>query len=298
MNKNKLLILLGMIMGVVVYFSFNNKTSIPPKVVKKQNKIKVLKNDKVLNLDLEKYIIGVVAGEMPASFNDEALKAQAVAARSYALKNNDENKILKADTTSQVYINEEEMKNKWNEEYDYYYNKIKRAVLETKGEVLTSNNKIITAYYFALSNGKTQNGKYVFKEEDYLQGENSIHDNEKVKNFKTDYTFTMESFKEKLGITCEKIVIDYIHYNESDYVSNISVCGKAFSGNSFRHALSLRSPSFKISVAENVYITTFGYGHGVGLSQYGANGYAEDGLNYKEILKHYYKNTEITKLDV
>ena len=298
MNKNKLLILIGMIMGILAFFTFNSKNESPPKKRGKTKEIKVLKDEKVLNLDLESYIIGVVAGEMPASFNEEALKAQAVAARSYALKNNDENKILKADTSSQVYINESEMKQKWNNEYDYYYNKIKKAVLETKGEVLTSNNKIITAYYFALSNGKTQNGKYVFKEENYLQGEDSIHDNETIKNFKTDYTFTVESFKEKLGLSCEKITIDYIHYNESEYVSDISVCSKSFTGNAFRHALGLRSPSFKISVNENVYITTYGYGHGVGLSQYGANGYASDGLNYKEILKHYYKNTEITKIDV
>ena len=137
---------------------------------KKENpKIKILKNNKLKTIDLEKYIIGVVAGEMPASFNMEALKAQAVASRTYALYNYNKKHVLKTDTSDQVYIDENEMRQKWNNNYDFYYEKIKNAVYQTKNEIITYNNNLILAYYFAISNGATQDSEYVFEKLDYLQ---------------------------------------------------------------------------------------------------------------------------------
>ena len=216
MYNKTIFIMVGIILAINIFY-INQISNIQSK--KSSNtKIKVSKNNKVLDLDLENYIIGVVAGEMPASFNMEALKAQAVASRSYALKQNNKNKILKADTSSQVYISTDEMKEKWKDDFNYYYKRVKNAVIETKGEVLTKENEIITAYYFAMSNGHTQDGKYVFEEKSYLKEVESVYENESLNNFKVNFTLSIQEFKRKLDITCENVVLNYIHYNNSNYV--------------------------------------------------------------------------------
>ena len=296
MKKN--LFLLMIIIFMLPFIFVRDEVKKEPKENKQTLKINIYKNHETKNIDLESYIIGVVAGEMPASFNIEALKAQAVAARTYALYRYENNKVLKTDTSEQVYIDKEEMKRKWAENYEYYYNKIKNAVLNTKSEVITYKNKPILAYYFAISNGNTQDSEYVFKEYDYLKKAESIYDNESINDFKTNFTYTRDDFINKLNISCETITINYIHYNNSNYVQDLSICNKVFKGNEFRTLLGIKSPAFEINVNDNVNITTYGYGHGVGMSQYGANGYANHGLTYKQILKHYYKNTKIKKFIV
>jgi len=291
MKKNLLLLLIIFIMlpfAIKKEEVKNNKTT----------QVNIITNNKTEKIDLENYIIGVVAGEMPASFNIEALKAQAVASRSYAMYKYKNNKTLNTNTSDQVYITKKDMKTKWNKEFDHYYNKIKKAVKETKDEVLTYNNEIILAYYFSMSNGNTQESKYVFEEKDYLKKVESIYDNDDLKNYKTNFTFSISDFKHILGLTCENITVNNIIYNESKYVNKIIICDKELKGSDFRSLLGLKSTSFQIDVNENVNITTYGYGHGVGMSQYGANGYANHGLTYKQILKHYYKNVEIKKLNV
>ena len=298
---NKILLVLVVLLTGVTFISFITKSDETNFNLEESKPImvKVLKNDKVLSLNLEDYIIGVVAGEMPASFEMEALKAQAVASRSYALykKNNSDNIYdLTSDINNQVYLTKEEMKDKWQEDYDYYYNKVKDAVESTKNEVITYNGEIIEAFYFSMSNGQTEDSINVFKEDvEYLKSVDSIYDNENIKKFKQEYSFSKDEFVNKFNLNCQIDSID-ITYDDSHYVDKLKVCDQIINGIDARKKLNLRSASFDVEVLDNIKITTYGYGHGVGLSQYGANGYAKEGYNYKDILKHYYTNINISSI--
>lgn len=262
--------------------------------------IRVLINGNVEAIPIETYVIGVVAGEMPASFNIEALKAQAVASRTFALFRKYRatgNYDVTDNTTTQVYISTNTMKKRWGSEYDKYYNRIAFAVNATKGEVITYDGKVIEALYSAMSGGVTQDATAVWgNSREYLVPVESKYDNESINSFKTKRTISFNDFKSKLSLTCDKVVIDYIKKNESDYISSISICGKVFTGSNFIWKLGLKSGDADIELTDKVEITTYGFGHGVGMSQYGANGYANHGYTYEEILKHYYTNVDISYL--
>lgn len=262
--------------------------------------VRLLRNGNIEILELEDYLIHVVAGEMPASFEMDALKAQAVASRSYALyrkKTNSGTYDLTDNTTTQVYISDADMQKKWGADFDKYYNRVRQAVEETKGEVALYNGDIIEALYFSMSGGLTQNVEAVFGEKlEYLQKVESPYDKNTITGFQNTKTFSQNDLKEKLGISCRNISVDKLEYNSSRYVDEIEICGKIFDGNAFRDTLGLRSANFDIDIKDNVEITTYGFGHGVGMSQYGANGYALNGYDYKSILKHYYKNVEIANI--
>ena len=297
--KNRNLIIAVIFLSVIaILSSFDKKET----VFLNEEKTVTIKNNETKeekSLELEEYIIGVVAGEMPASFEIEALKAQAIAARSYAMNKintSDETYDLVTDVTNQVYITTDEMKNKWQSEYDYYYEKIKNAVLETQGLVMKYNNEIISAYYFAMSNGSTEDVSLVFGEsKDYLQSVDSSWD-ENVKNFTVEINITKEEFCKKLDISCDDIIIKDIKRSETNRVNEITINNKKFKGTEVRSLLNLRSTDFDIEINESIKITTKGYGHGVGMSQYGANEMAKNGSTYEEILKHYYNNIEISKI--
>ena len=301
-NKKLFLIAVMMIPFVVISFIYKDKTNFNLEKKKKQNKeitVRVKVDDEVKSLKLEDYVIGVVAAEMPASFNMEALKAQAVASRSYALykKNTSSGEYDLTDGVgTQAYIDENKMKEKWGNEFNKYYNRVRDAVLYTEGLVMTYNNEVIEAFYFSMSSGMTQDSASVFKEStDYLKSTTSPYDNESINNYEVETEFGLDEFKSKLNINCE-IKIDYINYNENGYVSNLSICNQVFDGNEFRNKLGLRSANFKIELNDSIKITTKGYGHGVGMSQYGANGFANAGYDFEDILKHYYQNIEITSI--
>lgn len=267
----------------------------------KTPKIKVLVGDTIEELELEDYIVGVVAGEMPASFEEEALKAQAVASRTYAIYkkrlNKDGEYDLTDNTNTQVYLTQDAMKKKWGADYQKYYSKIKKAVEETKNEVITYNGTPIEAFYFAMSAGSTNDSASVFKEErDYLKTVESIYDTGELNGYEVTVSFAKDEFLQKLKLTCDNPEVEKKETNEIGYVQSITVCGKEFAGTSFRTLLGLRSTNFTIEIKDEVKITTKGYGHGVGMSQYGANGYAENGYSYIDILKHYYTGVEISNL--
>lgn len=260
----------------------------------KHNTVIINVKEKNLYLDLENYVIGVVAGEMPALFQDEALKAQAVAARSYVLsKEKDGNYVVSASTSDQVFLTSYEMKEKWQNDYDEYYNKILNAVKKTTGEVLTKDNKILKAFYFSMSNGYTENSKDVFGE-DLTQSVES-HFEISLSNFEIVKEFSKSELLEKLGV--DNLNIENQQISETKHTSSIIIGGKEFSGIEVRKLLNLRSTDFEIKqVGENFNIITRGYGHGVGMSQYGANELAKSGKSYKEILAYYYKNTKLVNL--
>lgn len=267
----------------------------------KEIQIRILTNGHVEQIPLETYVVGVVAAEMPASFNVEALKAQAVASRTFALyrRAHATGKYdVTDDTRTQVYISVDTMKKRWGSSFDKYYNRVLKAVQSTEGEVVTYNDKVIEALYSAMSGGITQDVAAVWGgKRDYLVAVESKYDNEKINSFKSVRKISFSDFKSKLSLTCDKITIDYIKKNSSDYISSISICGKAFSGSNFMWTLALRSADADIAITDTVEITTYGFGHGVGMSQYGANGYAEHGYTYEEILKHYYTNVEISSIN-
>lgn len=264
-------------------------------------KVKNTSTNEILTLEMEKYIIGVVAGEMPASFELESLKAQAIAARSYAyykIKKTNDIYNLTNDTSSQVYLTEDQMKTKWQNQYEYYYAKVKEAVEATKDMVLTFNDQIISAYYFAMSNGYTENALTVFNEDkSYLT---SVESKEDVshRNYEVTKNFTRNTFCNKLNIKCSKLVINKIVRNNTNHVDYIIINNQQFKGTTFRKLLGLRSTDFDIKInGNNISIITRGYGHGVGMSQYGANLMAREGKTYEEILAHYYTNSIIKNIN-
>ena len=270
---------------------------------KEDKKVRILRGNTVENINMEDYLVGVVSSEVPVSFEKEAIKAQAVAARTYALKQmenrQNESYDVKDDTSSQVYKSNEELKNIWKDKYDENINKIKNAINETKGQYLTYDNKIIYAFFFSTSNGKTEDNKDVFGQDlPYLKSVDSSFDENETSNFKMEKTISLSEFYQKLGINYDdNLNITNIELTSSGRIKNITINNNTFKGVDVRSKLSLRSTDFKIEKKDNnVVITTKGYGHGVGMSQYGANALAKQNKNYEEILKYYYKGTNIQKL--
>lgn len=296
---NRILLIVTICLSLILLFMSSNNTTLfytEPNI-----KVKDPTINNVSSLKLEEYIIGVVASEMPASFNEEALKAQAIASRTYAIykmQNNNNNYDVVTSVSNQGYITIEGMKNKWGNDFDKYYSKIKEVVNSTRGKVMKYKDKIIEAYYFSMSNGYTEDVELVFSESrDYLQSVESIYENENLKNFSVTKTFTKYEICNKLDIVCNNLNIGNIKRSNTNRINAITINGKEYKGTIIRSKLGLRSTDFDIKIDnENVTITTRGYGHGVGMSQYGANGMANAGYNYEEILKYYYKNIEISSI--
>ena len=291
--KNKLLFLII----VIELFSLVLIKPIKNKVYRYSTN--VFKSSNLNNEKLENYVIGVVAAEMPASFSFEALKAQAVAARTFAY-NKISNNILNYDELvndkGQAYISIDEMKDKWKDFFENNYDKISKAVLDTKGEIITYNDKPIMSYYFSVSNGKTEESSNVFSNQPYLLSVDSSWDINS-KEYEKNMYMSKEEVLKKLGINDKDLKISNIEHNSSNRIKSININGILYSGIDIRKKLGLRSTDFSFDLEENqVKIKTNGYGHGVGMSQYGANYLANQGKNYKEIIKYYYNGVNIKKL--
>lgn len=250
-------------------------------------------NGEILNLTINEYLIGAVAGEMPASFNIEALKAQAVVSRTYLLKRIKNNNIIIDSTMQQVYKDNNELKNMWKNNFDKYYSKIKKAVLDTDKIAIYYNGDYIDALYHSTSNGYTLNSENVWSNAiPYLKSVESKWDlnaSSYLKNTNKDIAYVLSLF----GIDdINKIQI--VSRDDTNHVKEIKVGDKIYKGTTFRSLLKLRSTDFDIMVNDNsVVFITRGFGHGVGMSQYGANGMANEGYNYIDILNHYYTNVSI-----
>ncbi len=254
-------------------------------------------NGSVINLNMTDYLIGVVSSEMPASFNLEALKAQSVLARTYALKTKQTGKKLTDTVSTQSYIDIDQMKNKWGNSFNTYYNKIKNAVENTNGEYLSYNGNYIEALYHSTNNGKTESSLDVFGNYyPYLISVSSEYDKNASSYLRT-INMPLDTISNKLGLSLNNdSVISILSYTDGGNIKEININGNNFSGKKVRELLGLRSADFDISISDNnANITTRGYGHGVGMSQYGANGMANAGYGYKDILSHYYPGTTLTK---
>lgn len=251
----------------------------------------------------EDYVVGVLAGEMPVNFELEALKAQAVAARTYVMKKMNDNKNEDYDIVdtvqNQVYINDEELKNKWKDKYQERINKVKQAVLETKGEYLSYNGKVIEAFFFSTSVGKTENSEEVFKQAlPYLRSVDSTWDEEVSPVFNDSKEYSLQEFFERLNLKySDQVNVEILDTTSTGRIKKIKINDKKFTGSEVYKNLNLRSTFFNINqVGSNVIINTKGYGHGVGMSQYGALAMAKKGYKYDEILKYYYQNVQIEKI--
>ena len=271
----------------------------------KQEKIKIQLSEskEIIELSMDDYIFGVVASEMPALYHEEALKAQAVAAYTFTLKRIEENKNEDYDITDDISINQsyssaEELKKRWGENAAVYTEKIKKAVSDTSGQKLVYDGEIITAVYHAISSGKTENSEEIWsKKLPYLQSVQSEWDKEE-ENFKSSISVTDEEFKKALSsVTFSGDKNDYIKditKTSAGSVKSLKICNKTFSGEEIRKLFSLRSANFEITPTDSGFtFNVSGYGHGVGMSQTGANYLAKEGKTYKEILAHYYKGAEI-----
>lgn len=273
----------------------NKKENIKEQENLKEIEVTIYRNNgTIIHLPLEEYLIGVVGAEMPASFPIEALKAQAVVARTYALKKIQEGKKLTDTVSTQSYKDNNELKGLWESSYEAYYQKVKMAVEATKGLVLYYEEDLIDAVYHSVSNGQTEDSMYVWGSEiPYLKSVDSSWDR-KVSSYTKTITKDFNIVMQLLGITKESTNIEILSRDISGRVLKIKAGNQEFSGVEFRNLLGLRSTDFDFSIEDgNMIITTRGFGHGVGMSQYGASGMAKEGYQYDEILKHYYTGISI-----
>ncbi len=253
--------------------------------------------------NLDTYLVGVVLAEMPASFELEALKAQAVAARTYSRKawetggKHGDGSICTDSTCCQAYISEADYQNQGGIAEDL--EKVRQAVLLTSGEVLMYDGELIEATYFSCSGGSTEDAAAVWGAEfPYLQAVESPGE-EGAAHYQDTVTFTPEQFQRALGVSLSGYPASWFTaatYTEGGGVATMKIGEKTYSGTELRSLLKLRSTRFTVSTGANIIITTQGYGHRVGMSQYGADAMAVTGSSYAEILAHYYPGTTLKKL--
>lgn len=273
-----------------------------------------ISSGEIIEVSDRDYIIGAVCAEMPATFETEAIKAQAVAAHTYAVRqrNNElsnpsqelKGAYISNDSSKyQAFFTEEQAKEYFGDNFDEYYGKISNAVDSVLNEILVYNNEPIVAAFHSMSSGKTESAENVFGNAvDYLVPVDSAEDINAPK-YITEYEFTSDEIYARLKEAYPDIQLsddksEWFSVKKrtaSDTVTSVNVGDINISGWELRTLLSLRSASFNISYDNGIFtFETHGYGHGVGMSQYGANAMAKQGFTYDEILKHYYKGAELS----
>lgn len=264
--------------------------------------IPVLINDtETVMMPLEEYLQGVLFGEMPASFHPEALKAQAVVARTYTIKRSTQSPkhpggaVCTDAACCQAYRSSVDFTGEQIE-------KIHAAVLETEGQVLTYQNILIDATYFSCSGGRTEAAVAVWGTDvPYLQAVDSPGEGFSDA-FLDTVTYTVQEFSELLNADLQgnpNTWFSDITYTDGGGVDEMSVCGTVYTGTQLRSLLRLRSTAFYMTaLGDSVTITTRGYGHRVGMSQYGAEAMAQSGSCYEDILLHYYPGTVLENMSV
>ncbi len=294
-----------------------------PNVLKKVTYEKIDKNapvidiynadeNKTIKMNIEEYLYGVLSSEMPSTFNEEALKAQAIAARTYVIykienniKSGHKNAVVCTNSYHcQAYTSYENLKKTKGEDWiKSDYSKIKKVVDSTKGQILTYDSKAILPLYFSTSSGKTENSVDVFSTQyPYLVSVDSPYEENSPK-YLTTYSVEKSKFIKyikntypKSNISLDKLddEIEIESRTEGGCVKTIKVGNIKMSGISMRKIFNLNSANFTINCNNNeVKFTVKGYGHGVGMSQWGAEGMAQKGYKYYDILFHYFKGSDI-----
>lgn len=279
-------------------------------------KVYIAEKNQLQQMPLEEYIVGVVSGEMPVSFDTEALKAQSVAARTYAVvrmrafggkgcsKNADAD-ICTDSTHCQEWISKEDRIKRWNS-VDALKNweKINDAVKATRGMILVYDSQpVLYPLYFSTSSGKTENSRDVFSsQQPYLRSVVSPNEEEAPK-FVSKASFSADDFIKKFpgaGLKKSKLKfqIKIADRTEGGSVKTMTVGSKTYTGTEIRSILDLNSANFQFQISDKTAVfTVTGYGHGVGMSQWGANEMGKRGAGFEQILKHYYSGTEIKKIE-
>lgn len=283
----------------------------PAAVLDRATPLNVLVDGKLQQMDMETYLLGVVRAEMPAGFQEEALKAQAVAARTYILHkiagggsaNHPQADACDDITCCQAYKNQADAAADWGEHAAEYEEKIRRAVAETDGECVLYEGAPVLAVFHSSSVGTTQDAQSVWSASlPYLQSVETPEGEETVPNYRSTAVFSAGELRERLREALPDAVLEgspsnwftNILQQPNGMVTSLSVGGVEVGGNRLRTILDLRSACFTISFdGDEVTFSVSGYGHGVGMSQYGANVLAENGMTYQEILKWYYTGTEV-----
>ncbi|NGM82278.1 stage II sporulation protein D [Paenibacillus sp. 7124] len=289
-------------------------------------------------LPLEDYVTGVIAAEMPAGFELEALKAQSIAARTFIvrrLRADDRSGVPAAgadvtDTVShQAYVSSAVLQRDWAKAgRGADLAKLRRAVRETRGIVMTYRGEPITASFFASSGGYTENSEDYWKAAvPYLRSVASPWDREVNPQLQSTATFTFSELRAKLGLggiapqgaqrvlassagasgrlkplSMERTAaglpqLEVLSLTAGHRIKEISIDGRVFTGREVRERLGLRSSQFTWTIKKGqIAITTYGNGHGVGMSQWGANGMAKEGSTATQILKHYYSGISFTQV--
>lgn len=254
-------------------------------------------------IPLEEYVKGVVAAEMPATFHKEALKAQALAARTYALRTTKKGvEPIAKDVSAQVYYTKEERKKNWGKDFAKKEKMIEEAVAETEGEVIVYDGELISAMFFSTSNGQTETAQnYSGADIPYLQSVESVGEEALTTAYQEETEISLQKWNEALGINWDEEMFQSLQLirNSSGRVQKIVTDGFEKEGRAVRELLGLRSTDFNIAfdvTNEHVLIQTVGYGHGVGMSQYGAEALAQKGETAYNIIAHYYTDTKIEKI--
>ncbi|MCH5193247.1 MAG: stage II sporulation protein D [Oscillospiraceae bacterium] len=274
----------------------------------------------VLELELRDYVIGAVLAEMPATYHPEALKAQAVAARTYAVRQREKQRLspdpelmgadISNDSTKyQAYFTPAQAKEFYGDGYDTYFQKAADAVDGTDKLILFYDGEPIVAAFHAISGGRTESAEVIWGSPvDYLVPADSSADKE-APSYPDEKIFTKKEFRTIIKKAYPDADLsgsaeDWVSIDEtsvSGTVTEMTVGDVKLKGTEFRSLFSLRSANFTVSYNEDAgqfCISTKGYGHGVGMSQYGANAMAEDGSDFEEILLHYYKGVDIKEYSV
>lgn len=255
--------------------------------------VQVKINNEVKEILLNDYLLGVVVGEMPASFEIEALKAQVVASRTYVYSRD---LVVDDSTSTQVYLDPSQQKERLGQQYDEYIVKITKAIKETEGEVLVQDDVFISSLFFSSSGGYTQNNEdyFVGTPVSYLRSVESSGEEFINPNYYQTYTFSLEALEDIFLISGN---FNITAYNDNGSVSKVYIGNTEYSGRDIREKLGLASNYFTMDKTNEGYtFTTSGSGHGVGMSQYGAQNMALQGLDYIKIIEHYYSGVEIKKM--
>lgn len=337
-NKKPILIIIGflfliqILIPLIIYFSNPIKKTTNQPIEKHAQEIQInttkhivvddtiqvynVETKKIMRLDLESYVVGVVMAEMPASFDIEALKAQAIAARTFAvyrmLKYPDGHpehigaSVCTSGQHCQEWEGKEKAEDKWGKDKETYYQKIKQAVNSTEGQIMTYNHEPIEVLYYAVSNGRTEEASEVFSTAlPYYQsvlspGEESYSAYYgEVTLSKKEFIQAIEKTFKNTGLTQSNLEksITVTQYTKGQRVKTIRLGKIEIQGSEFRKIFNLKSTSFSVNFNKNnVFIKTEGYGHGVGMSQVGANVMGSNGNNYVDILQHYYMGISIEKI--
>lgn len=294
----------------------NNKSLEGADECRSDRKIKLLHigSNTIEELNIDTYLLGVVSAEMPASFENEALKAQAVVARTYTIytieHNNNKHEgadICDSSKCCQAWISKEDRMNRWDvDKRNEYWSKIENAVNGTAGKIITYNGEAIDAFFHSNSGGRTEVPVNVWGGTNYpyLQTVETAGE-DAYSQYSSEVLISKADFEKKIKSKHENFQINYndedaikiLEYTEANRVKTVKVGNLKLSGVEIRSILGLRSAQFEIEVEDDkIKFEVKGYGHGVGMSQTGADSMAKSGANYEEIIKHFYSNVQIESI--